>query len=135
VRGRDPLKNVVARAIPTRHFYLPALGRLRARFTAGRELAADRAARAAHGTAPLAGALQKVAEGPAWAGRRVGRRDEHQRPAGGPHHPARNRCRAAPPPAGRTAVLQVAATVALLATAVAWSAVIVAHYMPMCLPL
>ncbi len=44
LRSHDPLKNVLARAIPARHFYLPALARLRERFTAGRELAADRVA-------------------------------------------------------------------------------------------
>ena len=38
LRGRDPLKNVLARAIPARHFYLPALAGLQSRFTAGREL-------------------------------------------------------------------------------------------------
>jgi len=45
------MRSALARAIPARHFYLPALGRLSARFTAGRELAAERAARAVHGTA------------------------------------------------------------------------------------
>ncbi len=67
VRGRDPLKSVVARALPARFFYLPYLARLRARYTAGRELAADRAALAACGRAPLAGALLKASAGPAWA--------------------------------------------------------------------
>jgi hypothetical protein len=61
--SHDPLKTVLARAIPARHFYLPAPTRLRERFTAGRELAADRAALASHGTAPLAGALFKATEG------------------------------------------------------------------------
>jgi Zn-dependent protease with chaperone function len=134
LRGRDPLKNVLARAIPARHFYLPGLGLLRARFTAGRELAADRAARAAHGTPALAGALLKVAEGPAWA---------TAAPAAAMSTRALLEARisqletgAEPPrpPAGRTAALRTVAAGALLAAAVAWSGVIVAHYMPMCVP-
>ncbi|GAA2445688.1 M56 family metallopeptidase [Actinomadura vinacea] len=67
VRSRDPLKIVLARALPAWHFYLPVLRDLRRRFALGRELAADRAAIARHGTAALAGSLLKVAEGPAWA--------------------------------------------------------------------
>ena len=67
LRGRDPLKNVLARAIPARHFYLPAL--------AGLPAEGRRGAGLGHG--------------------RAGRRDEHARPAGRPHQPARNRRRAA----------------------------------------
>jgi len=134
LRGRDPLKNVLARAIPARHFYLPALAGLRARFTAGRELAADRAARAACGTAALAGALLKVAEGPAWA---------TAAPAAAMSTRALLDARIAqletgaePPlaPVGRVAAGTTAVAGLLLAVAVAWSAVIVAHYMPMCVP-
>jgi Zn-dependent protease with chaperone function len=134
LRGRDPLKNVLARAIPARYFYLPALAGLQARFTAGRELAADRAARAACGTAPLAGALLKVADGPAWAA---------AAPAAAMSTRALLDARITqletgtePPlsPAGRVTAGGTAVAAVLLAVAVAWSAVIVAHYMPMCMP-
>lgn len=67
VRNFDPLKILVARSVPTAFFYVPALRDLRLRYAAGRELAADRRAVEAFGRAPLAGALYKVAAGPAWA--------------------------------------------------------------------
>jgi Zn-dependent protease with chaperone function len=67
VRNFDTLKVVVARAAPAAFFFLPVLGQLRERYLAGRELAADRHAVRAHGEAPLAGALYKVLDGPAWA--------------------------------------------------------------------
>jgi Zn-dependent protease with chaperone function len=66
VRNLDPLKVMLARALPAAFFYLPALRRLRARYVAGRELAADRRALDSCGRRPLAGALYKVARGPAW---------------------------------------------------------------------
>jgi Zn-dependent protease with chaperone function len=66
VRNLDPLKVVVARALTAALFLLPALGDLRSRYLAGRELAADRRALEARGRAPLAGALLKVVGGPEW---------------------------------------------------------------------
>jgi Zn-dependent protease with chaperone function len=66
VRNLDPLKVVVARAMPSTFFYLPVLANLRARYIAGRELAADRRAVEACGRKPLAGALFKVIQGPRW---------------------------------------------------------------------
>ena len=66
VRNRDPLKVVVARALPSAFFFLPALGHLRARYLVGRELAADRGALAATGRQPLAAALYRVVAGPGW---------------------------------------------------------------------
>lgn len=66
VRNLDPLKVVVARASAAAFFYLPALRDLRARYVAGRELAADRGASERLGRAPLAGALLKVVRGPDW---------------------------------------------------------------------
>lgn len=65
VRNRDTLKVVVARAFAWAFFFLPALGHLRTRYLDARELAADRAAMSAGGTAPLAGALYKSVAGPA----------------------------------------------------------------------
>jgi hypothetical protein len=67
VRNWDTLKVVMARAAPAAFFFLPALGRLRDRYLAGRELAADRRAVAAVGERPLAGALYHVLERPAWS--------------------------------------------------------------------
>jgi BlaR1 peptidase M56 len=64
VRALDPIKVVLARALPAALFYLPVLRDLRSRYVAGRELAADRRAIESCGRAPLAGALLKVAEGP-----------------------------------------------------------------------
>jgi hypothetical protein len=66
VRNLDPLKVLLARALPATFFYLPVLGNLRARYVAGRELAADRRAVQACGHGPLAGALLKVVEAPRW---------------------------------------------------------------------
>jgi Zn-dependent protease with chaperone function len=66
VRNLDPLKVLLARALPATFFYLPALRELRARYIAGRELAADRRALESCGREPLAGALLKVVRGPRW---------------------------------------------------------------------
>lgn len=66
VRNLDPLKVLVVRALPATFFFLPALRALRARYVAGRELAADRRAVRACGRKPLVGALMKVVRGPAW---------------------------------------------------------------------
>jgi len=66
VHGADTLKVVVARAAPSAFFFLPALGHLRDRYLASRELAADRAAVRASGDRALAGALFKVLDGPTW---------------------------------------------------------------------
>lgn len=66
VRNLDPLKVLIARALPAVFFYLPALKVLRERYVAGRELAADRRAVRRCGREPLAGALLKVVRGPAW---------------------------------------------------------------------
>jgi Zn-dependent protease with chaperone function len=68
VRNRDTLKMVMARAAPVAFFFLPALAHLRARYLAGRELAADRAALRTLGTRPLAGALFQVLDASAPAG-------------------------------------------------------------------
>lgn len=66
VHNLDPLKVVLARALPAALFYLPALRYLRRRYVAGRELAADRRAVSSCGTQPLVGALLKVVEAPRW---------------------------------------------------------------------
>jgi beta-lactamase regulating signal transducer with metallopeptidase domain len=66
VRNLDPLKVLLARALPATFFYIPALHELRARYIAGRELAADRRALESCGRRPLAGALFKVVRGPRW---------------------------------------------------------------------
>jgi Zn-dependent protease with chaperone function len=66
VRNLDPLKVILVRSLASTFFYLPALRDLRSRYTAGRELAADRRAAEARGRAPLAGALMKVVRGPNW---------------------------------------------------------------------
>ena len=58
---------MLARSLPAALFFLPALRQLRRRYVAGRELAADRRAIAAVGTAPLASALYRVAGGPSWS--------------------------------------------------------------------
>jgi Zn-dependent protease with chaperone function len=63
VRNHDPLKIVVARAVPSAFFFLPALRHLRVRYAAGRELAADRRAMRASGRRSLVGALYKLAGG------------------------------------------------------------------------
>jgi Zn-dependent protease with chaperone function len=67
VRNLDPLKVLIVRALPATFFFLPALGALRTRYIAGRELAADRRAVQACGRKPLVGALMKVVRGPAWS--------------------------------------------------------------------
>ncbi|MGH9187854.1 MAG: M56 family metallopeptidase, partial [Acidimicrobiales bacterium] len=67
VRNWDTLKVVVARAAPAAFFFLPALGHLRGRYLAGRELAADRRAVRALGERPLVGALYQALERPAWS--------------------------------------------------------------------
>ena len=67
VRNLDPLKVVLVRALSAALFFLPALDALRARYVAGRELAADRRAVAVCGRRPLVGALLKVVRGPAWS--------------------------------------------------------------------
>ncbi len=67
VRNLDPLKVLIVRALPATFFFVPALGALRTRYIAGRELAADRRAVRACGRKPLVGALMKVVRGPAWS--------------------------------------------------------------------
>ncbi len=63
----DPLKVMLVQALSATFFFLPALDSLRARYLAGRELAADRRAVKACGRRPLAGALLKVVRGPDWS--------------------------------------------------------------------
>ncbi len=63
----DPLKVVLVQALSAAFFFLPALDALRARYLAGRELAADRRAVRACGRRPLIGALLKVVRGPDWS--------------------------------------------------------------------
>lgn len=63
----DPLKVVLVQALSAAFFFLPALDALRARYLAGRELAADRRAMKACGRRPLVGALLKVVRGPDWS--------------------------------------------------------------------
>ncbi|HEY1687807.1 MAG TPA: M56 family metallopeptidase [Solirubrobacteraceae bacterium] len=67
VRNIDPLKTAIVRVLSKTLFLLPALDALRARYIAGRELAADRRAVALCGHRPLAGALLKVVRGPDWS--------------------------------------------------------------------
>jgi Zn-dependent protease with chaperone function len=64
VTNYDPLKVVLARSLPDALFFLPALGELRGRYVAGRELAADRRAVRKTDTGTVAGALFKVVGGP-----------------------------------------------------------------------
>jgi Zn-dependent protease with chaperone function len=66
VRNLDPLKVLLARALPAAFFYLPAFRSLEQRYVASRELAADRRAVDSCGRKPLAGALLKVVRGPSW---------------------------------------------------------------------
>jgi Zn-dependent protease with chaperone function len=66
VHNLDPLKVLLARSLPATFFYIPILRDLQSRYIAGRELAADQRAVAAHGARPLAGALFKVVRGPGW---------------------------------------------------------------------
>ncbi len=63
----DPLKVVLVQALSAAFFFLPALDSLRARYLAGRELAADRRAVRACGRRPLISALLKVVRGPEWS--------------------------------------------------------------------
>jgi beta-lactamase regulating signal transducer with metallopeptidase domain len=67
VRNLDPLKAAMVRVLSDALFFLPALDSLRARYLAGRELAADRRALARYGRRSLAGALLKVVRGPDWS--------------------------------------------------------------------
>ncbi|MDT0541269.1 M56 family metallopeptidase [Streptomyces lonegramiae] len=67
VRGRDPLRALVAGFLTAQHFALPLLGHLRAAVVADRELAADRCAMARCGAGAVAGALLKVGDAPRWA--------------------------------------------------------------------
>ncbi len=67
VANLDPMKTYIIDSLTAALFFLPALGALRARYVAGRELAADRRAVAAYGRDPLARALLKVVRGPSWA--------------------------------------------------------------------
>jgi Zn-dependent protease with chaperone function len=67
VRNIDPLKAAIVRVLSEALFFLPALDSLRARYVAGRELAADRRAVALCGRRSLAGALLKVVRGPDWS--------------------------------------------------------------------
>ena len=62
----DPLKILLVQALSATFFFLPALDSLRARYVAGRELAADRRAVRACGRRPLVSALLKVVRGPDW---------------------------------------------------------------------
>jgi Zn-dependent protease with chaperone function len=66
VRNLDPLKVMLVRTFSAGLFFLPALGLLRSRYDADRELAADRRAVAASGRRELAGALLRVVRGPDW---------------------------------------------------------------------
>lgn len=59
VRQLDPLKSLVARALPDAFFFLPVLRDLRDRYLTGRELAADRRVVDRFGRATLASALYK----------------------------------------------------------------------------
>ncbi len=67
VRNLDPLKAAIVRVLSEALFFLPALDSPRARYLAGRELAADSRAVALYGRRSLAGALLKVARGPDWS--------------------------------------------------------------------
>ncbi|MBD2892359.1 Protease HtpX [Actinomadura sp. RB99] len=132
VRNHDPLKNLFARVIPARHFYLPGMAWLRQRFTMGRELAADRSAVAHRGTAALAGSLLKVSEGPAWVRSvpaaamasdellavRIVQLETGMEPP--------------MPKAGRKARAAAAAVALAFVTACGWSAFVIAHSMPGC---
>lgn len=63
---RDPLRLLIARVAVAACFFLPSGRHLFARYLAGRELAADRCALDANGSAALAGALCKAVPGPGW---------------------------------------------------------------------
>ncbi len=66
VENLDPLKLLLAQTLSAAFFFLPAVGTLRTRYLATRELAADRRAVDMCGRRPLASALLKVARGPDW---------------------------------------------------------------------
>lgn len=66
VRNLDPLKVMLTSTISAAFFFMPAVEALCARYTADRELAADRRAVAACGRRSLAGALLGVVRGPDW---------------------------------------------------------------------
>jgi Zn-dependent protease with chaperone function len=67
VRNLDPFKAAIVGVFSQALFFLPALDSLRARYVAGRELAADRLAVAHYGCRPLAGALLKAVRVPEWS--------------------------------------------------------------------
>ncbi|MBD3010697.1 M56 family metallopeptidase [Streptomyces sp. 5-10] len=67
VRGRDPLRTLVADFLAARHIALPLLRHLRTVVAADRELAADRCAMAHCGVGAVAGALLKAGDTPRWA--------------------------------------------------------------------
>jgi Zn-dependent protease with chaperone function len=64
VRNLDPLRALIGAVLIEAFFLLPSLEVLRARYEAGRELAADRRAERACGPRPLLGALLKALEEP-----------------------------------------------------------------------
>ena len=66
VHRLDPLKVLLARALPAALFFLPTLSDVRGRYVTRRELAADRHAVRRCGRGALAGALMKVVGGPGW---------------------------------------------------------------------
>lgn len=64
VRRRDPLRLFCLRVLADALFFLPALGRLRSRFSTAAEIAADRSAvERVGGAEPLAAALLALADG------------------------------------------------------------------------
>lgn len=67
VRGRDPLRGLIATTLVARHIAFPLFGQLREAFAADRELAADRHAVIRCGTSAVAGALLKATDTPGWA--------------------------------------------------------------------
>jgi beta-lactamase regulating signal transducer with metallopeptidase domain len=67
VANLDPLKIVVLRVMAAAFFIVPVLEPLIARYSARRELAADRRAISACGARPLAGALLHAVRGPDWS--------------------------------------------------------------------
>ncbi len=64
VRNLDPLRAAIGDVLVAAFFLTPSCRVLRDRYTRGRELAADRAARGAYGTRPLCSALLKAVEAP-----------------------------------------------------------------------
>jgi len=65
VRNLDPLRSLIAAAVSDGFFLLPYLSVLRARYEAGRELAADLSSERACGRRALLAALVKALDGPA----------------------------------------------------------------------